>query len=222
MKALLETMLRRGAGGACSDIRYERREIAELTLDESGLRVAAHQKSGGCFRAWGPHGTTRRVFTELPPSIAQIHAGAELASLEETAGQLRQIFESMRRLPAVRAAQILYREERAHKWLESSLGRTTEQRQHPVFVLLTMVLHNGQLATEVLSGVRPGFALENELARLEDSLRFAEAIAAGTAVTAGEHDVVLDPQLAGSIIHETVGHICEADNEDRSRSIRSD
>jgi TldD protein len=127
----------------------------------------------------------------------------------------------MRSLPVVHAAQILYPEDRVRKWYENCLGHSTIQQQHPVFVLLTMVLHNGQLATDVLSGVGPGFDLAHEIARVESSLRFAEAIAAGTPVEEGQHDVVLDPQLAGSIIHETVGHICEADNEDRSRSIRT-
>ena len=249
MKALLEGMLRRGPEGAYSDVRFERREITELTLDESGLRVAAHQKSGGCFRAWAPEGTTRQVFADTGETAAleqlpisrwffertkgsplaswkspdpHIRAADEMEALENTAGQLKEYLRMMRSLPAVHAAQILYREECVRKWHTSSLGRSTVQQQRPVFVLLTLVLHNGQLATEVLSGVGPRFDLATERSRVEDFLRFAEAIAAGTPVAAGPHDVVVDPQLAGSIIHETVGHICEADNEDRSRSIRTD
>jgi TldD protein len=212
-------MLRRGPEGAYSDVRFERREIAELHLDESGLRSTTHEKSGGCLRVCAPEGTRRLIFADTD-DVPAARNESEPRTLEQTAERLKHCHRLMRSVSAVRAAQILFREDRVRKWHQDSLGHSRAQRQHAVFVLLTLVLHNGQLVTEVLSG-GPQFDLADELSRVEETLRFAEAVAAGERVAPGQHDVVLAPQLAGSIIHETVGHICEADNEDRSRSIRT-
>jgi predicted Zn-dependent protease len=122
----------------------------------------------------------------------------------------------------VALAAVQYRESWELKHFANSLGSAIEQEQQSSFAFISLWLTNGQVVSTMLSAQldENEFALLSQHARVEEAVRFAERIHAGTALPRGLYTAVLEPALASAIIHETVGHTLEADNALRSSGIR--
>src|SRR5208283_2148889 len=108
------------------------------------------------------------------------------------------------------------------KYLVNSLSSAIVLEQQSVFCLISLWLQNGQAVPAMLSGIFDGdrFMLLDEHVRVESLIRLAESVQCASALPMGQYCAVLDPGLAGAVIHETVGHIFEADNAYRSSHIR--
>lgn len=247
MRRLLLGAIDRFDGSQYSDIRYEVRQIAEVSIGEEGTSYRARRRAGGFCRAMYPAYAMHVVFTDphrLPTSVpyhrstwalsafpassliegpvAQTasvgRAGAPL--LESNQRILERYAALLKRFHGVSTVRLYAREERCRKYFANSCGSWIEQEQQWEFCLICVLVNQRQSVVEVFSA--PDGTVFAQRERVEDLGRFAESVSLGTAVPTGCHTVVLDPQLSGAVMHETVGHACEADNSCRSRSIRTD
>lgn len=247
MRTILSDLLGRALCGSYADIRYERRHVTEVTIDHRGLDLRSQRKVGGVCRTFGTHATGQYVFSDpaqaptllrdgrrslslagkrrpvaplpAPDACTVCLPGALTARLDERMlPVLRHYVDLARGFRAVSHVALYCRLERCHKYFANSLGRYIEQAQQSLLCVLSLTV-GAQSAIEVMSTV-DGPLLEDD-ARVEALGRFAETLTGARPVVKGRYTVVLDPQLAGAVVHETVGHVSEADNAPRSRSIRS-
>jgi|GEM_PF-2688256 len=117
-------------------------------------------------------------------------------------------------------AKLQYREEYVRKYFANNFGSFIEQEQQSAFCLIELFLHNSQWVIDVLNGFQSFDGVMGQHARIESLGRFAESTSLGIPVAKGRYTVILDPQLAGAVIHETVAHLSEADNSLRSARVR--
>lgn len=161
----------------------------------------------------------------LPPVVrATCRVERKLAGvpLERKLTVLREFSKLGAASKRVALAAVQYRETSSLKLFANSLGSAIEQEQQSAFAFISLWLTNGQVVSTMLSTKLDGngFALLDEHVRVEQAVRFAEQVYQGQALPRGLYAAVLEPSLAGAIIHETVGHTLEADNALRSSAIR--
>lgn len=123
---------------------------------------------------------------------------------------------------AIVYAKLRYREEYVTKYFANCAGSFIEQEQQSAFCLIELFLENSRWAVDVINSCHSFDDMKDQQARVESLGRFAESIGVGEAVVKGRYTVILEPQLAGAVIHETVGHISEADNALRSATLKRD
>jgi len=242
MRDLLFNLVDESPAGGYTDARHERRTITELALDERGPQLSSHEKTGGFCRIAGLRGMAHVAFTEPESAIklvkretrnASAVAGTSISApparvarvecpkqqpIEGRVKTLRENYALLSGFPAIKRASLYFRQERCHKLFANSAGTFLEQDQQWDFCLLSVLVENGQWAVEVLSAADG--VLQDEQFHIEQLGRWTESLRSATMPSKGRYTVILEPQLAGAVIHETVGHLSEADNTTRSRSVQ--
>jgi predicted Zn-dependent protease len=241
MQDVLLHLLDRCLSSEYADARYECRSVSELAIDERGVQLNSHAKNGGFCRIVGRHAAAHLAFTDpqsvirqvdrearnvpsdprskiVPPSahVAQVCCQKQ-PPLEERIDAVRQYHALLAGFKSVKRASLYFRQEHCRKFFVNCAGTSLDQDQQWTFGLLSALTQNGQWAVQVL-GAADG--LQEERAQVEQLGRWTESLLTARIPRKGRYTVVLDPQLAGAVIHETIGHLSEADNTNRSSVIQ--
>lgn len=242
MRDYLFHLLERCPSGAYADARYEYRTVSELALNERGAQLSSQEKTGGLCRIVGGRGAAHVAFTEpqaafplidreahnpLLNTTSKISAPARQVvqvqarpqqPIEEKVDTLREYHSLLSGFRQVKQASLYFRQERCHKFFANCAGTFLEQDPQWTFCLLSALVENGQWAVQVLSTTE-GLPQDGR-AQIEQLGHWTESLRSAAIPPKGRYTVVLDPQLAGAVIHETIGHLSEADNAARSASVR--
>lgn len=104
-------------------------------------------------------------------------------------------------------------------WLEQTQGDVTA-----TFIALASNGDDAQTAQWSIGSANDFGAIENRHPEMADTARRAESFLKAKPVKAGVYTVVVDPELAGVLIHEAFGHLAEADSiyaDERARAMMS-
>lgn len=242
MRDSLLHLLGRCPSGAYADARYERRAISELTLDERGTQLTSHEKTGGFCRmasgrevahvAFNDTESARDLidrearnmlfaappnFVSPPPQVARV-PGRPQQPIETKLETLLGYYSLLTAFPSIKRVSMYFRQESCHKYFANCAGAFLDQDQQWTFCLISALVENGQWAVQILSTTDA--PPQEEWDQVEELGHWTESLRRAGIPARERYTVVLDPQLAGAVIHETIGHLSEADNTARSVSVR--
>ncbi len=110
--------------------------------------------------------------------------------------------------------QVAYRDEVTERWFASSEGSRLYELRSEVTLAAVAVAREDSVVERALEShaVRGGWRSVGEAGPLfRAAARRAVSLLSAPRVRSGTFPVVLDPRLAGALVHQTIGHLSEAD-----------
>lgn len=139
------------------------------------------------------------------------------APLSEKEALVRDTLDAAAREPAFRSGSVLLKDASSFLIVANSEGVLTEEEQHSVTLYAQVTHGEGERCAAASRVLSAAGGLEHLGAEARRRLAFDAGSAAQFALAAGpvpegELPVVLSPSAAGQVLHETLGHLLEADN----------
>jgi len=210
-----------------SNVHFERTRggFVRAAIDSAWGGAAFNTKDqlpGACEMAWSAArmtGGKPMVIAGAPPAVARLRlkprSDPRGIPAAEKAALMRQAVEVMRASPRVVSARATYTETVGTRFVVTDRGSAVEEE----FMELAVALRAAARAGDVTELGNFDCASGNDFAAVRSCLAGAREAAAAAVqlldaepVEVGRRTVVLHPTLAGTLIHESLGHFCEADN----------
>ncbi len=158
------------------------------------------------------------IHHRIQDTLADLDGDVRGVPLDEKRRLLEQLNQEMlaadRRIVDTQAA---YRDEVTERWFASSEGSRLYELRSEITLSAVAVAREDSVVERALESyaVRGGWRSVGEAAPLfRAAARRAVSLLAAPRVRPGTVPVVLDPRLAAALIHETIGHLSEADTLD--------
>jgi TldD protein len=164
-------------------------------------------------------GSGRSAFAPVEPVVDETKAALEKDFREIPLAQKKAVIEAYNRLalgyhPKIQTTASIYGDTFKRIWFASSEGTYIADEQPDSFVSVAVTGRDGdnvQSGFEALNSDSGFQAVENFHAQTKAAAQRAVDLLSAPPVTGGKYTVVLNPQLAGVLIHEAFGHLSESD-----------
>ncbi len=164
-------------------------------------------------------GTGQSAFAPVAPVVDDVRAEMVKDFRTIPLAQKKALIEEYHRLarhyhPKIKSASAVYGDAFKKIWFASSEGTYIEDEQPDTFVSVGVTAREGdnvQRGFDAINGHHGYQTVENYHAQVEQAAQRAVDLLSAPPVTGGKYPVVLNPLLAGVLIHEAFGHLSESD-----------